>query len=55
MKEKEQTIGCTVYDCKYCNCDNDCCKLKEVKICNCSGCGDKENTMCDNYKEKKAK
>ncbi len=50
--KKEQTINCSVYDCKHCDCECDMCKLKKVKICNCHGDGEKETTMCDSYKEK---
>lgn len=50
--EKNQKIVCNVYDCKYCDCDENCCKLKKIKVCNCDGCGCKETTMCDSYKEK---
>lgn len=49
----EQKIKCNVHDCEHCNCDYDECNLKAIKICNCHGCGEKENTMCDSYKEKK--
>lgn len=51
-KKKEQTIGCTVYDCKYCDCDCKLCKLNEIKVCNCKGVGDKEDTICDSYKKR---
>ena len=50
--EKVQTIKCDVHDCKHCNCECDECKLKCIKGCNCNGCGEKENTMCDSYEEK---
>ena len=51
--EKKQKIECDVHDCKHCDCDCDECTLKSIKVCNCHGCGVKENTMCDSYKEKK--
>jgi len=52
MKDN-QTIDCTVHDCKYCDCDENICKLKCIKICNCNDRdGSKENTMCYSYKKK---
>jgi len=52
-KEKEnkdnQQIQCSVHDCKHCDCECDCCKLESIKVCNCRGDGDKENTMCSSY------
>ncbi len=53
MKKKDQKIGCSVYDCKHCNCEEDSCKLKEIKVSNCKGSGEKETTMCDSYQQKK--
>ena len=52
MKDNEQTIKCSVHDCKHCDCDDNKCKLDKIKVCNCSGDGGKETTMCDSYKEK---
>lgn len=50
--KKEQIIGCTVQDCKYCDCEKNKCQLKEIKIRNsgCEAC--KENTICDSYKKR---
>lgn len=53
MKKNEQTIKCSVHDCKHCDCDEDMCNLDKIKVCNCRGDGDKETTMCDSYKEKR--
>lgn len=53
MKDNEQTIKCSVHDCKHCDCDDNKCKLDKIKVCNCNGDGGKETTMCDSYKEKK--
>lgn len=53
--KKDQKIDCTVYDCRYCDCDNDNCTLKSIKVCSCDCGEDKEATMCDSYKEKKDK
>lgn len=46
---EKQKIKCTVHDCKHCNCDHDCCKLEEIKVCDCSPEKKKEATMCDSY------
>lgn len=52
MKKKEQTIECSVHDCKFCDCECDECSLKCIKVCNC-GCNfEKEDTMCASYKKK---
>lgn len=53
MTKKEQKIACSVYDCKHCECEKDMCNLKEIKVANCKGSGEKETTMCDSYKQKK--
>lgn len=53
MKKEKQTIKCDVYDCKHCNCDEECCSLEEIKVCNCDDCKEKESTMCDSYDKKK--
>ena len=47
MTKKEQKIACSVYDCKHCECEKDMCNLKEIKVANCKGSGEKETTMCD--------
>jgi len=50
-----QKIKCIAHDCKYCDCDKDLCKLKEIAICNCtSGSTPKELTMCNSYKQRKS-
>ena len=49
-----QKIKCQVHDCKYCNCETNLCKLKEIEVCNCiSGNSPRELTMCNSYKAKK--
>jgi hypothetical protein len=50
--ENKQCIKCDVHSCKHCDCDCNCCTLKEIKVCNCNSANDKEATMCDSYKEK---
>lgn len=52
IMKKDQQIGCTVYDCQHCNCDDECCKLEEIKVCNCDHTKEKEATMCDSYQKK---
>ena len=49
---EKQTIGCTVHDCKHCECDKDKCNLNNIKVCNCNGCGNMECTMCGSYEKK---
>lgn len=51
-KDENQTIKCSVEDCKHCDCEKQVCELKKIKIANCDGCGCKETTMCDSYKQK---
>ena len=53
-KKEEQTIECTVHDCKHCDCNCNMCELKKIAVCNCHGDGDKETTMCNSYEKKKA-
>ena len=49
MKDK-QKINCNVHTCKHCNCDEDCCALREIEIKNQSGqATDKRETICNNY------
>ncbi len=46
-------IDCTVSSCKYCECSNNKCKLKCIKITPSKGKKDiKENTMCASYKKR---
>lgn len=52
-KEKNQTIGCSVHDCEYCDCSCNKCKLEGIQVCNYQGEeGEKENTMCNSYQKK---
>ena len=39
-------------DCKHCNCDDDICLLKAIKVCCSSSDTKKEATMCDSYKKR---
>lgn len=50
----EKKIKCNVHCCSHCDCDNDCCELDQIKICNCDcdEATDKEETMCNSFKEK---
>ncbi|MEG2311707.1 MAG: DUF1540 domain-containing protein [Bacilli bacterium] len=53
MKNSEnKNIKCTVHDCEHCECGNDECCLKQIKICNCDIVNQKESTMCNNYKKR---
>lgn len=52
MNKDKQTIKCDVYDCKHCDCDEEACKLNEIKVCNCRDDETKEATMCDSFKKR---
>lgn len=45
-------IKCNVYDCSFCNCKHELCKLDEIKVCNCNDEPKKEATMCDSFKKR---
>ena len=51
--EKNQTIKCNVYDCRFCDVDNIACNLKEIKVASLSHNQKKESTMCSSYKVRK--
>lgn len=58
MKRKEQKIKCDVSTCVHNNCDDECCKLNEIKVsCNChkDDVEKKDETICNNYKSCKEK
>ena len=46
-------IKCDVKSCKFCDCENNYCIRKEIKVCNQSKDCTKQATMCDSYKPKK--
>ena len=50
-----QKINCTVHDCEYCNCEQNCCQLKDIKVCNCAPEHEKEATMCASYEKRNEK
>lgn len=52
-KDNEQTIECSVHDCKHCDCGCNMCELDKIKVRNCNGDGEKETTMCNSYEKKK--
>ncbi len=49
---KNQSIDCSVHDCKYCDCECDKCRLNCIKVDSCGKDNVKENTMCASYKKK---
>ena len=53
MRKEKQSIKCDVYNCRYCDIENICCNLKEIKISNCNNTKEKEGTMCANYDVRK--
>ena len=50
----KQTISCDVHDCHYCDLKSGMCQKEEIKVCHCSNEHEKEATMCDAYKKRKA-
>lgn len=56
MKKDKQNINCDVHSCKYCDCENDHCDLREIEIKNQSGvASDEKDTICSSYKLDKSK
>lgn len=50
MEKNKQNINCDVHSCKYCNCDDDHCDLREIEIKNQSGLAmDEKETICSSY------
>lgn len=49
---KNDNIDCNVHDCKYCDCNNDKCKLNCIKVAHSDKDTCKESTMCASYKRK---
>ena len=45
MKKDKQSIKCDVYNCKFCDLENNFCSLKEIKVSNSSN-----NKEKDKYK-----
>ncbi len=53
--EKKQRIKCNVSNCTHIDEEEKYCCLDEIKVsCTCKGCNctNKEETICDNFKEK---
>lgn len=51
MGKNDQKINCSVHSCEHCDCDKDCCNLREIEIAKQCGCvEEKEQTICSNYK-----
>lgn len=56
LSKEKQNIKCEVHSCKYCNCDDDHCDLREIEVKNQSGLAtDKDETVCSSYKLDKEK
>ena len=51
IMNNKQTIKCDVYNCKYCDCNRDICKLKRIKISNCKSDNPYDATICASFKE----
>jgi len=51
LNKKKQSIKCDVHSCRYCNCEENHCDLREIEIKNqCGLAGDKKDTICASYK-----
>jgi len=56
MSKEKQNIKCDVHTCKYCNCEENHCDLREIEIKNQSGfAASKKDTICASYKLDKGK
>ena len=53
-KKDNDNIKCDVESCKFNDCGEKCCTLKEIKVsCSCEPCDAcKKETICDSFKEK---
>ena len=50
LEKNKQNINCDVHSCKYCNCYDDHCDLREIEIKNQSGLAmDEKETICSSY------
>ena len=47
-----QCIDCNVFNCKYCNCEDEVCKLSKIKISNMNNEHEKSSTICASFKNK---
>ena len=55
-EKTNKSIKCNVTNCKHIDEDNEHCCLDSIKVsCCCDGCDctDKDETICDSFKEKK--
>lgn len=52
MLGKKQKIKCTVYDCKYCKCDDKLCELSCISVEKCGKYNSKVDTICASYKKR---
>ena len=54
MDDSNKSIKCEVESCKYNNKADSYCTLNEIKISSsCAKCKNKEETICDSFKDKK--
>ena len=49
---EKQIINCSVYECSFCNRNDEKCELNEIKIANQSSSKSKKGTMCVSYKKR---
>lgn len=55
MNSSNQTINCDVKNCKYNDDSNYLCMLDKIDVsctCNKNSCNDKQETICNSFKEK---
>lgn len=56
LSKDKQNIKCDVHSCKYCDCEENHCDLREIEIKNQSGLAtSKKDTICGSYKLDKDK
>jgi len=55
MEDKKQKINCTVESCKYNDCNQNLCELKQIEVQACSNCSNgtpEDESMCGSYRSK---
>jgi len=51
-KNEKKVINCFVYECEFCNRDDEKCELNEIKVANQSEAKSKKGTMCASFKKR---
>lgn len=50
--DRDQRINCTVESCKFNNCNQNVCELKQIEVQACPGCSNgtpEDESMCGSY------